>query len=252
MNTAGFRRWYSGKIQLTDQLIKNHSDNATPDAEILLCCVNSALAAMMWPGDRIDQKRFIQFLIDFAPKETTVHIISIPVLMARLKDKGGTALAQVLVEKFYPKSDVRVLKGHEIDQPEAAVIELLPTLSIKEIRHSSYASIIYTDLRCGLVHEYQLSSYLSSIGMSDAASVPSYVNILREPDEAEVDKVAKQFGISHVTARSAISTIDRRLHFPYMYIRNTLSRAAEAAFDCWDTMLSWKKPKPSSWWIEGK
>lgn len=251
MNTARFRQWYSGKVQLADKLVEDHGNNAVSDAEILLCCVNSALAASMWPGKRIDKRRFTQFLVEFAPKEAEVRTISIPVLTARLEDNGNTTSAQALIQEFYPRSDVEVLKACEIDQTEATVSAILPDLSIREIRRSSYAAIIYTDLRCGLVHEHHLSSYLSSVGASDAANVPSYENRLTEPDEAEVDRIAKQFGVSKTTARSAVSTTVRHLHLPYLYIRNALHGAAEAAFGYWDTASSWAKPAPSSWWIQG-
>lgn len=251
MNIDGYRRWYLGKLHLADQLVGKHGDAAELDAEILLCCATSALAAVMWPGDLIDKARFTQFLVKFASKASDVRKISIPVLVAKLRDKGDDASAQALIKAFYPNSDLRVLTGDEIDQPETVVTGLLPGLAIKGIRKSSYAAIIYVDLRCGLVHEYRLSTYLSSFGMSSAQNVPCYVNMEVEPDEAEVDRVAEQFEISKITARSAISRVVRHLHFPFPYIRDTLKAAAEAAFGYWKTASSWEQPQPSSWWIQG-
>ena len=251
MNTTRFREWYWGKVRVADQLVSKHGSTAESDAEILLCCANSALAAMMWPGDTIDKFRFTQFLIDFVPQTAGVQRISIPVLVAKLRDNGDTASVQALINEFYPQSDGRILTGDEIDQPETAVITLLPNLSLRDVRESSYAGIIYTDLRCGLVHEYKVSTYLSSFRMSDKQNVPSYVNMLVEPDEGEINRIVRQFGISRSQARSAISKTVRHLYFPYLYIRNILKDAAEAAFDHWDTASSWKRPRPSSWWIRG-
>ena len=250
MKTASYRRWFDHRIRLAESLVSDQECNAEPDAEILLCCAASALAAIMWPGFRLDRQRFTQFLVDFAPDSSAVQQISIPLLVAQRRAANDANSAQILRDKFYPSSG-KVVVGSEIDQPETAVRKLLPSLPLCSVRKASYAGIIYTDLRCGLVHEYKLSADLTAVPMSSRTDEPSYSNILLAPDEVVVERVMKQFGISRASAQYAVAKTVRHLHFPFDYLCTMARGVADAAFGFWDTASSWDQPCPSSWWISG-
>ena len=251
MNTTSYRRWFDHRIRLAESLVSDQECNAEPDAEILLCCATSAFAAFMWPGRGLDRKRFTQFLVKFAPDSQAVQRISIPLLVAKCRAADDTDSAQILKDKFYPSSVPKVVVGSEIDQPETAVRELLPSLSLRFVRKASYAGIIYTDLRCGLVHEYKLSADLTPIPMSSRRDEPSYANDLLAPDEVVVERVMKQFGVSRATAQSAAAKMVRHLYFPFDYLCTMVRGVADAAFEFWNTASSWDQPHPSSWWISG-
>lgn len=251
MNTHGFRDWYSSKVQTADEIVNNHGSTAEPDAEILLCCANSGLAALMWPGDGIDRFRFTQFLIEFAPPEADIQKISVPVLIGKLEGNGDSDSATTLRQRFYPQSDLEIVDGDRIDQPESVVQSIFPHIAAKNLRESSYAGIIYIDLRCGLVHEYRVSSYLSFFPMSSRTDMPSYVNMLVEPDTTAVKEKALEFGISDEAVRAALAIHKRHIYLPYGYVRNLLLRTAEAAFDFWDSATLWERPRLTRWWIQG-
>lgn len=250
MDTKGYREWYRTKVEIADEIAKSHEKQSEPDAEIILCCANSALAAQMWPGDRKDQKRFIEFLIRFAAPTLAAQKISIPMLANKLEDKGELDSAIKLRERFLPAMHARVIDG-TVDQDESVILEFLTTLSRNEIRESSYAASIYMDLRCALIHEYQLSSYLEFECVSDRTDIPSYVNWHILPADADVDQVANLHGISVPEAVFALARPRRRLCFPYNYIRDVMISAAESAFNFWDTSTSWNQSTPQPWWIEG-
>ncbi len=54
MQTQGLRDWFSRRLAAADKLAADPT--AVFDAEILLCCSMSALAAIAWPGDRKDRR----------------------------------------------------------------------------------------------------------------------------------------------------------------------------------------------------
>jgi hypothetical protein len=251
MNTSRFREWYSSKVQTADEIVNNRGDTAEPDAEIILCCANSGLAALMWPGDRIDKFRFTQFLVEYASPQTNIQRVSIPVLIGRLETDGDNTAAMVLRRQFYPQSDLEIVDGDKVDQLESVVKGVLPHIATKDLRESSCAGIIYLDLRCGLVHEYRLSTYLASFSMSSRTNVPSYVNMLVEPNEVEVKAKMQEFGISEELVRAALAKHKRRMHLPYEYVRNVMVSSADAAFAYWDSATSWERPEPATWWIQG-
>ena len=129
--------------------------------------------------------------------------------------------------------------------------KVVPLIPSKELRESSYAGIIYIDLRCGLVHQYRLPLYMKGFRHTQQADVPSYFNMVVDPDPATVKRVASEYGISEQQASVAIARINRHLHMPYQYVRDTLLLVANSVFDYWDNAKSWTRPQPPTWWIQG-
>lgn len=235
MDTEHFRSWYSKRVKIAEEIVTNHGPEGEADAEILLCCSISALAAQMWPGEGIDKKRFVQFLVQFSDERLCVRKISIPLLEKNLEKSDFNTAIRVR-RKFLPGMPI-MLDG-DADKDETEVMAMFPSLSRKEIRNSSRASSIYVDLRSGLVHEYQLSSHLVSYTFSDRKDIPSYVN--------------RQDNVPDLTAGTFVTGETRRyLHFPYPYIRKISDTAAQAAFGYWEKQNSWDQAEPQSWWVEG-
>ena len=84
MDPTIYRQFFNSKLEIARFLVKERGDKAEPDAEILLCCAISGLAAILWPGRRIDRQRFVQLLIDFCPSRANLTLISTPVLASQL------------------------------------------------------------------------------------------------------------------------------------------------------------------------
>jgi len=139
MDTTDFRGWHSSKIQMADEIVRLYGTKGEPDAEILLCCATSGLAALMWSGKGLDQRRFIEFLVRFALPDTHVKRISIPLLAEKMEEKKDDSSAQLRRNKFLPQNPALGVDGDQIDQCESIIFTLLPHLARKEVRESSYA-----------------------------------------------------------------------------------------------------------------
>lgn len=272
METRIFREWFQERINVADEIVSQHGSKAESDAEIILCCAISALAATVWPGKGIDRKRYIQLLIEFTPPKFDVQKISVIHLVSSLQDKAQLDAANILIsarfkselaylskspmtygyldgEPLYAGTLSPIFDPAEVDLDEVEAFELIPKFEKSEIRRSSYASIIYSELRSGLVHEYELFPNLASRGWPGKEDQLCYINFLKLPKEDAVSDVAKRCGISEEQARNALSRTERRLYFPYSFIRNLIKETAESVFVYWESAEEFTKPKPASWWI---
>jgi hypothetical protein len=248
MNTLAFRDWFRRKVELCDKIIaiaKGYEE----DAEILLCCAVSALAAKLWINQK-DKFRFVEFLVRFTPPSFNITKISIPTLIGF--NKKCDVSSKKLRDNFYPPDDSLILHGSQIDKFESDITKLLPNIPLKDIRKSSYANIIYSDLRCGLIHEYRVRfDNMRPWGMSAKKDEPSYDNDVIIPDIADVKKMAAELKISEKEATMRLTKSKRVIYIPYGYLRNALTGAANNAFNYWDSASSFSIDKPTLWWIEG-
>jgi hypothetical protein len=239
MDTKTFRDWFGHRVTIADE-IKAKYDYGLFDAEILLCCALSAIAANIWPGKIKDKKRFIQLLVDFAPSDIDLKIISIPMLVDELKDS-----AQKLEDKFYPSLN-KIVTAKEIDHSESDIISVVPEMSLNKLREFSYAAIIYRDLRCALIHEFTLNK-LETWGMSSVQDEPSYNNEMDAQEFAQAQKIMASTG----QRINKLIRTRRKLFIPYPYLRKVVISVAENVFNYWDQVLLYTKDEPAKWWIEG-
>ena len=249
MNTDRVNKWFMSKVAVADDVVNAHGETSRPDAEILLSCATSALAALMWPGRKKDKHRFVQFLIDFAPSERAIKRISIPVLIAKMKAAGQTANADKLRTQFYPQSRQEILYADRVDQNEVEVLKVTEGLETWRVRESSYAGIIYSDLRSGLVHEYQLAPFMVGFSYSSQTDTPSYFNMPDEPDHVRVKQLATQNALDEDIVRDTLSKSERYINFPYDYLRSVMVGAANQACAFWQNADSFERPEPLPWWI---
>ena len=229
MHTTSYQEWFRRRVEIADSIVTNLYHLGLYDAEILLSCAISGLAAVIWPGRDIDRARFVEFLIRFSRVEPPMTLISIPRLVAYRREAADLATAEQLKRAFYPASNALVVTYRDIDRTEEGVSQVVPGVQRDEIRRASYASVIYRDLRSALVHEFQLSEHLSDSPMTMQQDVPSYWNELE----------------------GATGATDRLLYLPYGYVREVVSTSADAAFEMWQGADSWEQPKPPKWWVEG-
>jgi hypothetical protein len=229
MDPTKYRQFFQSKLELARFLVQEKGDQAEPDAEILLCCAISGLATILWPGLYIDRQRFVQLLIDFTNYSAGLQLISTPVLASQLQASGDTSSAIILSNRFFPGHHSEEIEPAEADQDESVVAAVINILDSKTIRRASYASIIYTDLRCALIHSYSISPHITTFNLFGDQTKPSYTNMTFEDGHSQ-----------------------RLLHLPFKYLCNILMDIAEAVFTFWESTPQWEKPKPSSWWCDGQ
>ena len=230
METQGVQDWFRRRLEIADGLVENH--NAVFDAEILLCCAISALAAIAWSGDRKDRRRYIEFLVRFVRSDPQVTLISVPILTQRLESYPSRIQeGKVLRREFFPSESGRIVNYREIDKAEDEIRALLPRLPVSMIREASYASILYSDLRTGLIHEYGLYGNLAGQPMSIERGIPHYANML--------------------TGAPPNMTTVKKLFLPYPYIRTVAEEAVHASCDYWGSVSGWEISAPTRWWIFG-
>ncbi len=233
MNIGPTKEWYDWKIDICKQICKINET----EAKIILCCLISHFAALLWPGRSIDYKRFVQTLIDFAPKEFKIDMISIPLLELNLEDDNEYTLAEKLISIFDDEGPYRtqVLTGSEIDKYENEILEKIHNIELKKVRQSSYACIIYRDLRCYLMHEYMISNKIDNRGMAKNENEPSYVNISMSIDR-NCNELLKN---------------KRIIYIPYEYFFKLVTSTADEIFKYWESVSKYEKIYPQKWWIEG-
>ena len=125
------------------------------ESVIILGSVLSALAAEICPGDRKDRARFVELLTQFAPTELSVKKISIPLLVAYLRDERCNEESEIIRKAFLDFSPSLILTGDDVDKSEEEIMRLCNTLDKKALRYHNYANLLYTEVRSGYVHEYK-------------------------------------------------------------------------------------------------
>jgi len=114
--------------------------------------------------------------------------------------------------------------SHKVDQLEAVITELIPTIAINEIREASLAAIIYRDLRCALIHEYTYSENIYSNVLD--ISFPYYFKFTNKP----------KYYI---------------LVLPFPNFIKTFEEIASNLFTFWNTASDLSIPQPDRWCIDG-
>jgi|SRR5271157_4629059 len=228
MDPIRYQQFFRSKLELAKFLVVEKGDQAELDAEILLCCAISGLAAILWPGTGIDRQRFIEFLVEYSQSTSNLQLISTPVLASQLRDMGDTSSAIHLSRKFFPGNPSEEIKPMQVDQGETMVVATLSSVDLKVIRRASYASIIYNDLRCALVHEYSISPYITNFNLFGTHATLSYTNMTLEDGQSR-----------------------RLLHIPFQYLADVLDGTAQAVFAYWSKSSQWERPRPALWWTDG-
>ena len=262
MDATQLSSWFSRKVKLVDEIVANYPSvseydlEAKYDAMIILSCAISAFAAVLWPGHHIDRKRFVELLIRFSPANFHVDYIGVPLLIEGYRDNDEIDNA-LKVRTLFPINDVpenTLFCGDEIDRLDKQLKLDLPNLQVDlmTLRKYSYANRIYEDIRCGLIHEYQISrKFGSPISSSKRIDVPCYVNWVIPAEKGIIEQYSKEKEISFNKAAEIINKRRRTIHFPYEYIRDIYNSTASNVFDFWNHSDTWIMDKSKKWWIEG-
>jgi len=209
------------KIVSSEKLL-NECGGSYGDVILILTGVISTMAAERWSGRGFDRNRFIELLTDFAPE---TGVISVPRLCNHLVSCELSAQAKQIWD--YPENEFemgRILLGPDIDVNEENIADdLASSISLKVIRKYSYASLLYSDLRCSYSHEYKIGSNAEVHKMTRSTKqCISYVNFHGEP-----------FPL---------------IHFDLNWLANVIRKCASRMVDWQSDQLS---DIPSEWWIDG-
>jgi hypothetical protein len=202
------------------------------EACILISGVVSAVASFVWPGERIDRKRFVEAWVRFGAPTTPK--VSIPLLrlslLADRRPDEAQKLAQMRNQMFGPGYDARVLTGDEVDADESEIQNACPTLDREMLRRHSYAVLFYEQVRSKLVHEYELDGSATAFPMTTRKAGVSYANRMRLP------------GVTHDKVHHV-----RRIHFHVDWLvelARTIARNADSA------LVAGKVERPEPWWLD--
>jgi hypothetical protein len=209
----------NGKIDLAKRLY-NDVDFATyGDATLILCAALSAIAAKIWPGRNIDSKRFPELIACYTNKNLKNDWVSIPLLHQDLKQNKSP-----FTEKEYPAlyENFSIITGDDIDISEKDLLSKFSQFDKKKIREYSYPNLIYKELRCVYVHEYDIGNRAFSSPLTLRQPCVSYVKF------ATNDNI--------------------KIHFHFDYLLNAI-RNINTKLQPLDKYFNLKYPDP--WWIEG-
>lgn len=135
------------KIDVALALVQGGCGGTYSDAVILLSSGVSAIAADLWPGDRMDRRRFIEAWVRFADLVLLAARISLPMLVQELRHSSRTGEAQNLEQlrpqMFGPGYSARVVTDFDIDATENEILSSCPALGVGDVRRFSYPAVFY-------------------------------------------------------------------------------------------------------------
>jgi len=208
------------KISIAKKLNNGEIGGSYFEAILIVSSILSATASILWPGENIDRKRFVELLIRYNQTDDDFSNISLPILNeSRILTKEQE---HKILKEYNTKSFSQIFTGNEIDIPEHIICALCPDIDLKKLREYSYANIFYKYIRSTIVHEYSVSPFASTHPMTQRNTFVSYNNNLNHPY--------------------------RRICFHFNNIINvTESIATEIALIIDNTPLN----KPKEWWLDG-
>lgn len=213
--------WASKKIELSERLFKGECKGSYPDSVLLISAVINAISAELWPGRKIDKKRFVELLVTLSPANPSPTTISVPLLIQNLDNKNHSNEILAIKGKYLNVDKSLILLGRDVDILENDIVRLCPNLKLSDIRKSSYANIFYDEVRSSYVHEYRAGDKSDSSPMTSAINAKvSYINTIRE---------------------------ERRIHFHIAWLGEVALLAAKNA----DSLQEIPLATPTKWWMEG-
>ncbi len=225
MSSTNWRaEWMTKKLAIARSLYQGECGGTYGEAVIITCAAISALAVEVWPGDRIDRKRFIELLVTLTGDEHEARRVSVPLLIAGMKKKGQDAQVRCLEQRFLRRDVSEVVTGQDIDRLEQEILEACPGIPLPDVRNCSYAAILYEQLRCGYIHQYQPGPAAKSWRMTERDAAVSYVNWVETPNEPP----------------------ERHIYFHPEWLFLLAGAAAEAVDEAGNLPREW----PAEWWIE--
>lgn len=169
----------SRKLEIARKLFAGEAGGSYSEALFIIFGILSATASMIYPGNRIDRKRFVELLIK---SNTTIYDfskISVPLLAeSQILTKEQIS---ILLKDYNIKSYSLIMTSEDIDLDEFIVKAFCPSINIKKLRAFSYANLLYSELRSSLIHEYCLSDFAAPFPQTQRETFVSYNNNINYP-----------------------------------------------------------------------
>ena len=210
------------KIRLASALFAGECGGSYSEAVMVLSSTLSGMASLAWKGLGIDHNRFAEVLIKYASAHPHPSTISLPLLVRDLDSSEFSECGSILRRRFLNFDEAQILLGDDVDQTEEMILSICSTLPLWRVRRSSYASLLYSEVRSGYVHEYQTGERADPQPMTARPAGISYNNWLVGPHR----RIVFHFPWLVDCAASVAQSIDKISHLPL--------------------------DQPSTWWLEGK
>lgn len=224
-----YTEYVARKAQIALEIAKGAGGGTYTEGATLLAALSSGISADIWPGERIDRKRFVELWATYADLARGALQISVPLLVAYLRGNGRILEADKIEGAkpgmFGPGYAIRVVTAEDVDMSEADVLALSPSLDLKTIRAFSYPAVFYEEVRCGLAHEYHLSGNATSNPMTSRPAHVSYSN----------------------RGNLTSSAIKRLIYFDLDWVARVITSTV-SNFGPDDPR---RLPLPAKWWIDG-
>ena len=224
-----YEKFAEAQISVAKCLSNGQCGGTYGDAAVILCSAISAMAARRWPGDAIDKKRFVQILVE--ADGLTWKKISRP-LLAQFK---CSVWGKLTVPDFPQVPMGSADNCDEVDVLKIAVIQNKNT-PYKDIRYHSYASLLYTEIRCGYSHEMLPGKMATSSGGFNFNNTSvSYENFSTKGLDGKYSR-------------------ERKIHFPIPAIAEAVRKVGEYLdLKCkeYNVMYSeaFTDAPPKTWWL---
>jgi len=231
-----YTSWVNEKIKIAQAMGSGFCGGGYDEGALIVCASISAMAALAWPGNGIDKKRFIEILAQVAASTTDPNPlkISIPLLCQEDQDFNSTLLPSnksfyltETIDKDYSELiNCLNLKGIPIDNAKR-----------QTIKKNSYGFLLYNQVRCGFAHEYIIGQNATSF------------DALRNIGKVDANTV------SYTNSVDINNSTRRRIHFPISWI-SQLARNVARWLDekrlKQDLQIFEKLnlARPSNWWIQ--
>jgi len=211
MTLQGFLQ---GRIDLVKTLRESSIPVTYNDLVLILTAVMSACAACRWPGERFDQKRFVESLTRFGSPELNLDNVSTGALL----EIGVISLSES--PWGVHGKELHVFTGEQIDGPIPRMAERYKQVTVNQFKRASYANRIYEWLRCGYAHNYWNAGYTTHYQTSDFPAQISYSRCT-EPD----------------------GKVIMEAHFHLDYLIDVTQQQVS-------TLLKGNIEKPAEWWLD--
>lgn len=225
--TSHFRSWVEQKLAIAQCLADGACGASYAEACLVISSVISAIAADLWPGDRIDRRRFTEVWAIHTPPPLGANRISLPLLISYLDGAGRHREADLLRASnqsvLHPISTL-VFTGDLVDLPEKQVLALCPNITTLQARRYSYGVVFYEHVRSAFVHEYQIGEQAGRYPMARPGSGVSYINRLDG------------------------GVVVRKIHFEVAWLIRLVRELALSLEPLWEMH---PHTPPSSWWVDG-
>jgi hypothetical protein len=207
-------------LRVAAALNAGESGGSHVEAYILIAGIISSVASFLWPGERIDKRRFVEAWVCFS--DAAAQRVSVPLLLQTLRKDGRPEVTGLTQRSRFFTGGYRaqVLVDDDVDCDEATLLSELPSLDRKLLRRHTYPVIFYEEVRSSLVHEYELGDRVSAWPMTRRAARVSYFNNMEGT---------------------------RRVHFHMdglIEIACGIARGADAL------LLKRHPPEPTCWWLD--